>query len=113
MVRSVTKHSKITKERAIVSDHWIHREAGLAVMFEWQDGQWRGILDSTTVLGSITSSDGIETHIVYCEGTGFDHDTPFTLKEYIAITATKDEDGNEKINVDDATKEQIKAVMEE
>ena len=96
-----------------MSEHWIHREAGLAVMFEWQDGPWGGVLDSTTVLGTITSIDGIETHIVYCEGTGYDHDTPFTLKEHVAVSVTKDEDGNEKINVDDATPEQIKAVNDQ
>jgi hypothetical protein len=91
-----------------MSDSWIHREAGLVVMFEWQDSQWRGVLDSTTVLGKVP---GTETYIVFCEGTGYDHDTPFPLTTHVAVSS-KDEDGNETITVDDATPEQIKAVTE-
>jgi hypothetical protein len=96
-----------------MNDAWIHREAGLAVMFEWQDGPWHGILDSTTVLGSIVDSDGRETYIVLCEGTGFDHDTPFNLSEHLAVSVAKDDEGNEKIIVEDATKSQIKAVTDD
>jgi len=48
---------------------WVHRQAGLACQFTWQDEGEMAELDSTTILGQVP---GKEIWIVECDGTATD-----------------------------------------
>ena len=55
------------------TQHWIHRQAGLAIQFEWQDKALetgdRAELDRTTILGKLPDKD---IWIVRCDLTATD-----------------------------------------
>jgi len=85
---------------------WAHREAGLAIQFQWQESTFPAQLDHTTVLGKLP---GTETYVVLCEGTAYDHSTPFPVKGYLTVTKGKDD----KAIIDDATDEQVALVTQE
>ena len=66
--------------------HWIHRQAGMATQFQWQDEGKIAQVDSTSILGKLP---GQEVWIVEVDGTATDEvaagEYYWPIEEYVAV----------------------------
>lgn len=93
----------------MITLHEVHRQAGLAIQFEWQDlemetGETR-VLDSTQIIGKFTDKDA---WLVCCEGAATDGAAQgeywWPVKAWLVVY---EEDG--KLTSRHATKEEIES----
>ena len=66
--------------------HWIHRQAGMATQFQWQDEGKLAQVDSTSILGQLP---GRQVWIVEVDGTATDEvadgEYYWPVEEYVAV----------------------------